>query len=122
MIKNKNHKKTIGQIIKGIRKSRGISQMELAEMINVSYQQIQKYEKGISNISVERLKQIAKALNVPASSFFSAEREAVSEHPGSCGKMTDEEQLVVRLFREIKNKQLRRTITDILRVLAEYQV
>ena len=44
--------KQIGEKIRKIRKKQGISQMALAEKVGLSFQQIQKYEKGISKISV----------------------------------------------------------------------
>jgi transcriptional regulator with XRE-family HTH domain len=47
-----------------------MSQMELAEKIGISYQQLQKYEKGINNISISRLKQIADVLKIPISSLL----------------------------------------------------
>lgn len=115
----KNSKKGIGQTIKGLRKVRGISQMELAEKINVSYQQIQKYEKGVSSISVDRLKQIARALNVPTSSFFMNDRDVVAETPAPYGKMTDDEQQLLQMFREIRDKRLKRALLEFLRSIAK---
>ena len=49
---------TIGEQIRELRKERGMSQMRLAALVGVSYQQIQKYEKASGSISVERLHQI----------------------------------------------------------------
>lgn len=60
----------IGEKIRELRKEQGISQMKLADMVGVSYQQIQKYEKAASSISVERLEQISKAFKIPIVSFF----------------------------------------------------
>ena len=95
-------RRTTGQIVKEYRQAKGMSQMELAEIIGVSYQQVQKYEKGTNRISVERLKQIAKALDVPINEFFSPEKLVVSETQAAYGKMTEDEQLLLHLFREIK--------------------
>jgi transcriptional regulator with XRE-family HTH domain len=63
----------IGGKIRELRKSKGLSQMKLADMVGVSYQQIQKYEKASGNISVERLEQISKAFKVPITTFFNAD-------------------------------------------------
>jgi transcriptional regulator with XRE-family HTH domain len=60
----KSHKQ-IGIKIKRIPEARGMFQMELAEEAGVSFQQIQKYEKGIHRVSAERIQQIAKALGHP---------------------------------------------------------
>jgi transcriptional regulator with XRE-family HTH domain len=63
----------IGGKIRELRKTKGLSQMKLADMVGVSYQQIQKYEKASGNISVERLEQISKAFKVPITTFFNAD-------------------------------------------------
>lgn len=60
----------IGENIRELRKERGMSQMRLAALVGVSYQQIQKYEKASGSISVERLEQISKAFKISISTFF----------------------------------------------------
>lgn len=112
-------RKTTGQIMKEYRKAKGMSQMELAEVIGVSYQQVQKYEKGINRISVDRLKQIAKALDVPINEFFLSEEMVVSETQADYGKMTDDEQLLLHLFRKIKDKKVKKAVIEFLKSLAK---
>ena len=56
----------IGQNIRANRLARGLSQVELGDRIGVTFQQVQKYEKGANRVGGSRLVQIAKALNVPA--------------------------------------------------------
>jgi len=58
----------IGEKIRELRKEQGMSQMSLAALVGVSYQQIQKYEKASGSISVERLEQLSKASNFPSES------------------------------------------------------
>ncbi|MDR0556065.1 MAG: helix-turn-helix domain-containing protein [Holosporaceae bacterium] len=65
--------KKIGANLKRIRKLKGISQLKLAEEINVTYQQIQKYEKGYNKISSSRIFAIANYLKVPFEDFFDLE-------------------------------------------------
>ena len=60
----------IGEKIRELRKEHGMSQMLLASLVGVSYQQIQKYEKASGSISVERLEQISKAFKFPIKEFF----------------------------------------------------
>jgi len=60
----------IGEKIRELRKEHGMSQMRLASLVGVSYQQIQKYEKASGSISVERLEQISKAFKFPIKEFF----------------------------------------------------
>ena len=66
--------KKIGLKIKQLRKGWGLSQIELAERIGISFQQIQKYEKGATRISVARLQQISEALGVNITLFFEEEQ------------------------------------------------
>ena len=54
----------------------GISQADLAETLGVSFQQIQKYEKGVNRVSAARLFAICKALNVSLSSMFERDPQA----------------------------------------------
>lgn len=65
----------IGVKIKKLRKDRGLSQISLAEKMGLSFQQIQKYEKGLTQITVNRLQQIAEALNVSILSFFDEDEQ-----------------------------------------------
>lgn len=48
-----------------------MSQEKLGEALGITFQQVQKYEKGVNRISASRLQQIAQFLNVPPSFFFS---------------------------------------------------
>ena len=52
------------------RRMLSMSQTELAEAVGVTFQQIQKYEKGTNRISASRLLQISHVLQVPVSFFF----------------------------------------------------
>lgn len=60
----------VGQRIKIQRLAAGLSQTELGESIGVTFQQVQKYERGANRIGAGRLSQIARVLNVPVHSFF----------------------------------------------------
>ncbi len=111
----KNENKRIGQLIKEIRIARGMTQMKLSEFIGVSYQQVQKYEKGSDNISVERLKQIAKAVNVPVIFFLPLAAEAVAEPAAFYGKTADDEALLLRFYRRIKSRKAKKAVIELLR-------
>jgi transcriptional regulator with XRE-family HTH domain len=60
----------IGRNIRFYRLLREFSQAKLAARIGMSYQQLQKYERGINRISANRLLQIAQALEVSVAQFF----------------------------------------------------
>lgn len=60
----------VGERIREIRQTKGISQEALAAKIGITYQQLQKYEKAENRISASRLFDLAYALKTPISSFF----------------------------------------------------
>ena len=111
--------KSIGEFIRQIRKSSGLSQMQLAEKIGISYQQLQKYEKGINNLSLSRLKQISGALGVSVNLFLDEEGPLVSsEQKGASkakwsGLLNDEARLLM-LFRRIPSRKLKHGFIEML--------
>ena len=60
----------IGRRIRALRLERGWSQTLLAERIGVTFQQVQKYERGTTRIGASRLQHIAEVLGVSIASFF----------------------------------------------------
>jgi len=121
----KSHKQ-IGTEIKRIREAHGISQMELAEQVGVSFQQIQKYEKGINKISAERIQQIAKALGISVNTFFEKERIPMVSEPSAeysprrmSMNVTREEAKLLRLFRKVENKKIREGLLQQLKGLSQ---
>lgn len=60
----------VGARLKACRTLAGFSQEKLGQQVNLSFQQIQKYEKGLNRIGASRLQQFAQILNVPPSYFF----------------------------------------------------
>jgi transcriptional regulator with XRE-family HTH domain len=67
----------LGAKVRELRKSRGFSQALVAEMIGLTHQQIQKYERGTDRISVSTLLRLCRALDVPASALIA---ELAGEH------------------------------------------
>ena len=60
----------VGQRIKELRKAKKLTQKDLAQALGVSFQQIQKYEKGIDRISFQRIYDLAKYMQVGIHSFL----------------------------------------------------
>ncbi|MDA8387867.1 MAG: helix-turn-helix transcriptional regulator [Nitrospiraceae bacterium] len=112
MFKNE---KAIGELIRQMRKSSGMSQMQLADRIGVSYQQVQKYEKGINKLSLSRLKQISGALEVPVSMFLDEEEPLRVGQPKAMhtGLLNDEAKLLM-LYRRLHSKKLKHGFIEML--------
>src|SRR4051795_8296778 len=60
----------IGKRIRARRLERGLSQTELGQRLGVTFQQIQKYEKGANRVGAGRLQRIAEVLDVPITFFY----------------------------------------------------
>ena len=108
--------KDIGSMIRELRKAAAMSQSRLADKIGVSYQQVQKYEKGASNLSVPRLMQIAEVFGVPPESFLYAdtmERKMLDTSTASA--LSDIELIVIQLFRRLGRKHLKNAFIEILK-------
>jgi len=60
----------VGIRITALRKARGLSQTALGTAVGVTFQQVQKYEKGQNRVGAGRLQEIARLLDVPVSAFF----------------------------------------------------
>jgi transcriptional regulator with XRE-family HTH domain len=73
----------IGMRIRTLRLERGLSQAELGNLLGVSFQQIQKYEKGVNRVSAGRIHRVAEVLDVPVTFFYAgfAEEPARAADP-----------------------------------------
>ena len=60
----------IGQKLRALRLDRGLSQGDLADGIGLTFQQVQKYEKGVNRVSAGRLQRIADLLDTPVMFFY----------------------------------------------------
>ncbi|MDY6824394.1 MAG: helix-turn-helix domain-containing protein [Thermodesulfobacteriota bacterium] len=122
----------IGETIRKRRKATGMSQMELAAKINLSFQQVQKYENGSSRIPVPRLYDIARALNVHIQDFFKEidMTDSVFAPPPVYGNKQDwltptpldrEEMRLLKRFRKINDTKIRTDIQNLVRDIARVE-
>lgn len=128
---NSDIDKVIGHRIRIARQGLSFSQMDLAERIGVSFQQIQKYEKGVTRISVFRLTQIAGALGLPVRILLEEEGEelAVGEPAAAYrrlplaaeGATGREEARLLALFRKLADRRLRAGVLQQLQGLVALQ-
>jgi transcriptional regulator with XRE-family HTH domain len=114
---------SVGEKIRSQRLLRHLSQTELGKKVGITFQQIQKYEKGANRVGAGRLQRIAEVLNVPVSFFFEGARgsspEADNINEGLEFLDTAAAVRVVRAFAAIKDQKIRQTIVTLLEELAE---
>ncbi|MEO2153204.1 MAG: helix-turn-helix transcriptional regulator [Aquificota bacterium] len=104
--------KQIGEKIRKLRITKGLSQKELASYVGVTYQQIQNYEKGKSKIPVDRLIKIAEALEVSLDYFL-------KEFDNNHDRVPDSElELLKTYYKNITNEKVRKQILSLLHTLA----
>ena len=77
-----NFNKHLGNKLKLRRLALGLTQTKVAKAINVTFQQIQKYEKGTNGVSSNRLMQLSQFLKVPIIYFFEDFKEFKDINPG----------------------------------------
>jgi len=114
----------VGRRIRVERMARGISQTQLAEKIGVTFQQVQKYEKGANRVGASRLTRIAKVLGVSIGAFF-GRTGGVDKSAGAQATRLDLEYLVVpgalrllRAYGQIRESVVRRTIVTFVEKVA----
>jgi transcriptional regulator with XRE-family HTH domain len=94
----------------------GVSQSTLAERLGITFQQVQKYERGINRVSASKLQLIARAFGVPVAYFFDNGsslqpngRDGYLARPEKPGIDTEFLNLV-RYYLKIENRELRQTM------------
>ena len=118
----------VGSRIRLRRNMVSMSQEKLGEALGITFQQIQKYEKGTNRVGASRLQQISKVLGVPVSFFF---EDAPGDEPAngmgeaqSSGFVVDflsssEGLQLNRAFARISDAKVRRKIIELVRTLAD---
>lgn len=115
--------KHVGSRVRMRRMMLGMSQEKLGDALGLTFQQVQKYEKGTNRIGASRLQQISHILQVPVSFFFDGAPSAVtvggvSEAPSpsyvSDFLATSDGLALTKAFMRIKDTKLRRRIVELV--------
>lgn len=108
----------IGEKIKKRRKYLKLSQEQLAEILGVTYQQVQRYENGMNKLNAENIQMVADALNVPVSYFY-GEGKASMIAEMSVPYFSSDEGRLLNYFRKIKNSASKNTVIQVARLAAK---
>lgn len=114
----------LGARIRLQRQLLGVSQCRLADALGITFQQVQKYEKGVNRVGASRLQAIAAFFEVPVSSFFENKDDPEGhQSPLELGFMqflSSPEALAFNAaFTKISNSEVRRRVADLVKALAE---
>ena len=120
--------KYVGSRVRMRRMMLGMSQEKLGNALGLTFQQVQKYEKGTNRIGASRLQQISNILQVPVSFFFegapeqAARSNEVSEAPSPLYVAdflaTSDGLALTRAFMRIEDAKLRRKIVELVEQMA----
>jgi transcriptional regulator with XRE-family HTH domain len=120
--------KHVGSRVRMRRMMLGMSQEKLGDALSLTFQQVQKYEKGTNRIGASRLQQISNILQVPVSFFFEGAPDAVGAISGlgeapsptyvSDFLATSDGLALTRAFMRIDDAKLRRKIVDLVEQIA----
>ena len=112
-----NRDAEVGRRVRSRRLECRLSQTELADRIGVTFQQVQKYEKGVNRVGAARLQQIATALDVPVTFFYDGD-----------GKAREVESLLfldsafslrlLRAYSKIKDQTVQRQLVSLMESIA----
>lgn len=123
----------VGKRVRLRRTLLGLSQEKLGEGLGLTFQQIQKYERGTNRIGSSRLYHLSQLLNVPVAYFFdelhpelsevgapaSASVEASTRGSAEADQLSHRETLeLVRAYYRIENPQVRKRIFELVKTLA----
>jgi transcriptional regulator with XRE-family HTH domain len=124
--------KHVGSRVRMRRMMLGMSQEKLGDALGLTFQQVQKYEKGTNRIGASRLQQISNALQVPVSFFFEGAPHLPGHHSGEMSEApspayvsdflaTSDGLSLTKAFMKIKSGKLRRRIVDLVEQIADQE-
>ena len=115
----------IGRRVRAQRLHRGMSQMVLADHLDLTFQQVQKYEKGTNRISAGRLQRIAEVLTVPIMFFYAGFEETRSKRDSDSVVIdfdflqTDDAMRLVRAYSRIRHRGTQLKLVKLTETLAD---
>jgi transcriptional regulator with XRE-family HTH domain len=118
--------RVVGQRVRWRRRELKLTQERLGELLNLTFQQVQKYEKGVNRVSAGRLFEIASVLGVPITYFYEG-AEGFVEHENAQatedGKahapvMNSETLELIAAFQKIEDNSLRKSLLATVRAAA----
>lgn len=117
--------KYVGSRVRMRRLMLGMSQSKLADAIGLTFQQVQKYEKGTNRMGSSRLQQVANVLKVPVTFLFEgtpsqSKLDGKAPSPAYVSEFlsTSDGLALTKAFMQIKNAKLRRSIVNVVEDIA----
>lgn len=119
----------VGKRLRLRRTMMGLSQEAVAKAVGITFQQVQKYEKGANAMNARRLFEFAQFMNVPVAYFFEGLEHPVPQPAGFAEgdgerfehkTVSDRESLeMMKAFKRIKEQVIRKRLADLVRAVAD---
>lgn len=118
--------RVVGQRIRWRRRELKLTQEKLGDMLDLTFQQVQKYEKGVNRISAGRLFEMANVLNVPIGYFYDGAEEHIGHanqlaamDSGATAPVMDTDTLdLIAAYQKISDPSLRKSILQTVKATA----
>jgi transcriptional regulator with XRE-family HTH domain len=108
----------VGRRIRALRRGKGISQEGLAKGVGLTFQQVQKYERGSNRVSASKLVHIARVLDVPASHLLGEQSDG-SALPDPLLTLDPDVRALALALEQVKSPAVRRSLVQLARSLAD---
>ena len=117
----------VGQRLRWRRRELSLTQEQLGEKLSLTFQQVQKYEKGVNRISAGRLYEMSTALDVPVLYFFEGAEDylampnqhlAEDSEAGPLPLMDHEAMELIAAFQQIRDETLRKSFLNTIKAAA----
>ena len=118
----------VGQRLRWRRRELKLTQEQLGEKLGLTFQQVQKYEKGVNRISAGRLFEMAQVLGITITYFYEGVDDLLEEpgmlsvheddHPPSLPVLDGEAMELIKAFQQIGDNSLRRALLETIRAAA----
>lgn len=121
----------VGKKLRQRRTMMGLSQEAVAKAVGITFQQVQKYEKGVNAMNSHRLVEFSRFMNVPVAYFFDGLEESGAATPAvgfaeasetfdHGSPVSDRESLeMMKAFKRIGEQGVRKRLSDLVRAIAE---
>jgi len=121
----------VGKKLRQRRTMMGLSQEAVAKAVGITFQQVQKYEKGVNAMNSRRLVEFSRFMNVPVAYFFDGLEESEAAMPAAGfaepsetfdhgSPVSDRESLeMMKAFKRIGEQGVRKRLSDLVRAIAE---
>jgi transcriptional regulator with XRE-family HTH domain len=110
----------VGRRVRALRLERKMSQSTLGDRLGLTFQQVQKYEKGVNRIGAGRLQAIAEIFEVPVAAFFSTSAPTANHHESLFELVDTAEALrLLRAYSRLPNSKLKSALVQLATAMAE---